>query len=475
MQNRKNIAYGSAVLVLALAFGVGANQWLEPATSWAAEARQIFVNDEAAAELAQIEPSQALLADLYDQVAPSVVNIQVTVTGRQSDLQIPGLPGLPGLPFGGEDQAPMQGEGSGFIFDNDGHIVTNNHVVDGATEMTVYFSNGMWAKAELVATDPAADLAVIKVTPPDGVNWQPLTLAPANALRVGYSVVALGSPFGLEETMTAGVVSALGRSVPTDSGLEGVSSYSLPDVIQTDTAINPGNSGGPLLNLKGEVVGVNFAINTTSGSNSGVGFAIPVSVVEKIVPALINDGGYSYSYLGISGASINASVADEQNLDENTLGVYVATVVDGGPAAEAGVQEGDIITAIDSQSVTRFEDLISYLFRSTTPDQTVTLHIIRDGAEMTLDVTVAQRPTEAVAREEGGSQSEMSVSISEAINVAKDAVREADLITEVESANAKADVQDGRPVWVVTLSGQDQTATVIVDGNSGEVLELNVD
>jgi 2-alkenal reductase len=425
--------------------------------------------------LAQLEPSQALLAGLYDQVAPSVVNIQVTVTGSQFGLEIPGLPGLPELPFGDEEQAPIQGQGSGFIYDNDGHIVTNNHVVDGATEVTVYFSNGMWAEAEVVATDPAADLAVIKVTPPDGVNWQPLPLAPANALRVGYSVVAMGSPFGLQETLTSGVVSALGRSIPTDSGLDSGSSYSLPDVIQTDTAINPGNSGGPLLNLKGEVVGVNFAINSMSGSNSGVGFAIPVSVVEKIVPALINDGGYAYSYLGISGASINASVAEEQNLDDNQLGVYVATVVDGGPAAEAGVQEGDIITAIDSQGVTRFEDLISYLFRSTTPDQTITLHIVRDGEEMTLDVTVAERPAEAVAREENGDQPEMSVTIAEAINTAKDAVREAGLMDEVESANAKADEQNGRPVWVVTLTGQDQTATVIVDGNSGEVLELNVD
>jgi len=477
MRNRKNVAFGSAVLVAALAFGVGANQWLEPATSWAADAKQIFVDDTAAAALAEVEPSQALFADLYDQVSPSVVNIQVTMEASQDESLMPGLPfGNPfGDPFGEEGNAPVQAQGSGFIYDNDGHIVTNNHVVENATDVTVYFSNGMWAEGEVVATDPAADLAVIKVTPPDGVNWQPLPLAAANGLRVGYSVVALGSPFGLQETLTAGVVSALGRSLPIDSGLNNGSSYSLPDLIQTDTAINPGNSGGPLLNLNGEVVGVNFAINSTSGSNSGVGFAIPVSVVEKIVPALINDGGYTYSYLGIAGTSINASVVEEQKLGDNTLGVYVAQVVSNGPADEAGVQEGDIIVAINDQPVSRFEDLISYLFRSTTPDQAVTLHLLRGGEAMDLDVTVAQRPQEAEARQGNGEESEMTVGISEAIRAATTAVRDADLMDEVESASAKADVVDGRPVWIVTLTDQDQSATVTVDGATGEVLELNVD
>jgi serine protease Do len=465
MQNRKNIAYGAAILVTALAFGAGANRWIEPNVSLAADSQQIFVDNEAAARLAEVDPSQALLADLYDQVAPSVVSIQVTAT-RSAEI-------LPGFPFGGQEQAPVQGQGSGFIYDNDGHIVTNNHVIADATSITVYFSNGMWADAELVATDPSADLAVLKVTPPDGVTWQPLSLAATNSLRVGYSVLALGSPFGLEETMTVGVVSALGRSLPTDRGLDAGSTYSLPDVIQTDTAINPGNSGGPLLNLNGEVVGVNFAINSTSGSNSGVGFAIPVAVVEKVVPALIADGSFQYAYLGISGATINNTVAEEQNLDDNTLGVYVAEVVQGGPADEAGVKANDVIVAIDDQPVTQFEQMISYLFQATEPGQTVTLRILRDGQESTVDVTLQARPQGEIAQ--GSDQAEMSVTIAQAFETARDAVREAGLMDNIEGVSAKIATLDGRPVWVVTLTGQNQTATVTIDGQSGEVLELNLD
>jgi 2-alkenal reductase len=268
-----------------------------------------------------------------------VVSIHVTLDAEAAAAAGQSIPDLPfpfpfGMPDQGEQgQAPVQpmAEGSGFIYDNDGHIVTNNHVVESADEIMVYFYNGMWAKAEVVATDPSADLAVLKVTPPDGMQWQPLVLGKDDALRTGYYVVAMGSPFGLEETMTLGVVSALDRSMPTGDVATG-SSYSLPDVIQTDTAINPGNSGGPLLNLKGEVVGVNFAINSATRSNSGVGFAIPVSVINKVVPALIDDGKYTYSYLGISGQTIDATVAADKNLDDNTLGVYVGEVVSGGPA-----------------------------------------------------------------------------------------------------------------------------------------------
>jgi len=473
MKNRKNIAYGTAVLVLALGFGAGASHWVQSGTSFAADLKQpIFIDQQAAADVAEIQPTQQLLADLYDQVAPSVVNIHVKATRSAAESGNDQNPFGFGLP---QQDVPVEGEGSGWIFDNDGHIVTNNHVVDGATEITVYFSDGKWADGEVVATDPQADLAVVKVTPPDGVAWQPLTLAQSNSLRVGFSVVALGSPFGLQETMTAGVVSALGRSVPTDSSSTG-SSYSLPDVIQTDTAINPGNSGGPLLNLNGEVVGVNFAINTTSGSNSGVGFAIPVSVVEKIVPALIADGGYHYSYLGIAGATINAQVAEENNLDENTLGVYVADVVADGPAGQAGVKAGDTVVGINDQQITHFEDLISYLFNNTKPGDTATLHILRGGSETVVDVTIAARPGQGASQagQSRGNNEEMQVTISEAIKTATTAVRDAGLMDQVESASAKASTVEGQAVWIVTLTGADQTATVTVDGNTGEVLDLNV-
>jgi 2-alkenal reductase len=201
---------------------------------------------DAQAAIVGIMPTQEVLSTLYEQIAPSVVNIQVTADRPMNALPespVPGfpfdIPGEPGTP------QPQQGEGSGFIFDMEGHIVTNNHVVENASQIVVNFSNGMWADAELVAADPQADLAVIKVTPPDGLIWQPLTLAAEDSIRVGYYVVAVGSPFGLDETLTTGVVSALGRSFSTGDVTSGAN-YSLPDVIQTDAAINPGNSIWPV-------------------------------------------------------------------------------------------------------------------------------------------------------------------------------------------------------------------------------------
>lgn len=237
-----------------------------------------------AAQSLQIDSSllddQEALANLYEQITPSVVSIQVT--SRASTINIPGF----NLP---QDEAPLQqGQGSGFIYDNEGHIITNNHVVDGAEEVTVVFYNGFWADAEVVATDPQADLAVLKVTPPDNFEWRALPLAAPDSLRVGHTVIAMGNPFGLDGTMTTGIVSAIGRGMPV--GELGNSTYTLPEIIQTDAAINPGNSGGPLINLAGEVVGVNFAIESAVRANSGVGFTIPAAIVQRVVPALISDG-----------------------------------------------------------------------------------------------------------------------------------------------------------------------------------------
>ncbi len=226
----------------------------------------------------------------------------------------------------------------------------------------------------------------------------------------------------------------------------------------------------------GEVVGVNFAINSAVRSNSGVGFAIPASVINRVVPALISDGAYHYSYLGVSGATVTAAVAQEQKLPENTLGVYVAQVVDGGPAAQGGVQNGDLITAIDSQPITRFEDLISYLFHSTKPGQDVALTVNRDGRAETLTVTVAERPSAEVAAtsEPDRGDSRGMVSIAEAMKIARQAVQDAGAMTNIDSATAKPDIVDGQHVWVVSLSGDGANATVVIDGQTGEVLELNV-
>jgi 2-alkenal reductase len=432
-----------------------------------------------------LDEDQAALASLYEQISPSVVNIAVqsTVTA----VEMPEIPGFE-LPEGFEEDAPQQyGEGSGFIFDNEGHIVTNNHVVEGATRVTVNFANGFWAEAEVVATDPQADLAVIKVTPPEGMPWIPLALAEDNGIKVGYTVVAMGNPFGLENTMTTGIVSALGRSFPV--GAFGENRYSLPDVIQTDAAINPGNSGGPLINLAGEVIGVNFAIESTAGSNSGVGFAIPASIVKRVVPELIADGQYDYAYLGLQGSTITAELAEALELPDNELGVYVASVVPGGPAAAAGLRGGeetatvngaevqiggDIVTAIDDQPVRRFEDLVSYLVTRATPGQVVTLTVVRDGAEQTFEVTLGARPTQPVAAEESQEGEEGQINARAAIAIAEDAAAEAGLAGEITEKVATPDEQDGVNVWVVELSTDGQQATVVINADNGEVVSVDV-
>jgi S1-C subfamily serine protease len=328
-----------------------------------------------------------LLVALYERVSPAVVNI--TVSRRTSQGQL-------------IDYA----NGSGFVIDAEGHIVTNNHVVEGADEVIVTFANGMWATAEVVATDPQSDLAVLKVEAPKGVELKPLPLAEPNSLRVGHTVIAIGNPFGLEGTMTTGIVSAVGRSFPVGEATGG--RYTLPDVIQTDAAINPGNSGGPLLNLAGEVVGVNAAIESTTGVNAGVGFAIPINTVKRIVPQLIESGRAAYPYLGISAQTLPtlADLALEYDVPV-TRGVLVSTVTEGSPAAQAGLRGGnrtvnfrgaevqlggDIITAIDGTPLRSFDELLSYLVSYCSPDQTVTLTVVRGSQTLEIPVTLGTRP-----------------------------------------------------------------------------------
>ncbi len=431
---------------------------------------------------------QEALADLYDRVAPSVVNIKVTV--GHPDIGNGGTPpdlpfGLPGMPGEQGDLPPLQGEGSGWVFDTDGHIVTNNHVVEGATEILVTFHDGRWAKGELVAADPQADLAVIKVTPPEGMELKPLPLAEPDSLRVGYSVIAIGAPFGLEETMTTGIVSAIGRSFPVGEG-QGPR-YSLPDVIQTDAAINPGNSGGPLLDLSGRVVGVNFAIESPVRANSGIGFAIPVSIVQRVVPALIENGKYEYAYLGIRGQSITPELAKALDLPENVLGAYVDQVVPGGPADNGGVRGGtkvidengiqlhkggDIIIAIDGQPVRQFNDLVSYLVTKAAPGQEVTLTVLREGKKLDLKVTLGKRPErpEQMPQEVTG-----KISPKAAIAIARDTVEEQKLLKgQIKETTVLPGTYDGKDVWVVDLSDGRKTAEVVIDAESGDVLSAEV-
>jgi S1-C subfamily serine protease len=322
-----------------------------------------------------VEAEEQWFIELYERVGPSVVHIAVTTRN----------------PGGG-------GTGSGFVLDAEGHIVTNNHVVEGARRIVVSFADGTTAEAELVGADADSDLAVIQVDVASSL-LKPVELGDSDALRVGKRAIAIGNPFGLEQTMTMGIVSALGRVLRQESG------FSLPQLIQTDAAINPGNSGGPLLDSRGRVIGVTTLIYSNSGSNAGVGFAVPVNTVKRVVPSLIATGRYADPWLGITGTSVIPLLAEALDLPVEQ-GVLVQTVIQDGPAAKAGLHEsgrqvefegallgagGDIIVAIDEAIVQDMDDLIVYL-ADTVVGQKVTLTILRDGAERTVEVTLEERP-----------------------------------------------------------------------------------
>jgi 2-alkenal reductase len=289
--------------------------------------------------------------------------------------------------------------GSGFVYSQDGYIVTNRHVVAAGRDYEVVFASGDRMRATLVGADADSDLAVLQVDAlPAGI--EPLPLAEPEALQVGQFAVAIGNPFGEQGSMSLGIISGLGRSLRSQRETTIGSTYSLPEVIQTDAPINPGNSGGPLLNLDGEVIGVNAAIASTSGSNSGVGFSIPVSAVRRIVPTLIDEGAYAYPYMGVS-------FDDEISLDElslygieQTQGAYVVGVTAGGPADRAGLQAanpqtgegGDLIVDIDGQTIGDFADLNSYLVFHTEVGQTIQITVLRDGRSVVLPLVLGERP-----------------------------------------------------------------------------------
>lgn len=293
------------------------------------------------------------------------------------------------------------GSGSGFVYDDQGHVVTNNHVVTEGDGFEVRFPNGEFREAEIVGSDVDSDLAVLKVDGlPEGVS--PLPLADFRSLRVGQFVAAIGNPFENQGSLSFGIISGLGRSIVSQRLADGGGVYSLPEVIQTDAPINPGNSGGPLLDLDGRVVGVNSAIRSETGFNSGVGFAIPVAAVRRIVPKLIDDGSYAYPYIGIGSSGGEIDLDRQQQLDlPRAGGVYVTSVTPGSPAAEAGIVPaesaetpgGDLIIGIGDREVQDFTDLNSYLIFETEVGQTIDLTIIRDGETITLPVTLGERPS----------------------------------------------------------------------------------
>ena len=304
-----------------------------------------------------VAAEEALLTGLYEQVSPSVVHIQV-----------------------------VQGEGSGFVWDENGHIVTNNHVVQGAAVVQVSFFDGTILDAEIVGLDPQSDIAVLRVDP-SAVELRPVTLGDSDNLRVGRMAVAIGNPFGQTWTMTQGIVSALDRTIRS-----GVSLFSIPEVIQTDAAINPGNSGGPLLDSSGQVIGMNTMILSRSGVSSGVGFAVPVNIVKLVVPELVGSGRYAYAWLGITGRDLFPEDVETMDLSVRQ-GALVTEVVGRGPADQARIRVSDVVIAVEDETVRGMADLIAYLVRHTRPDQEVMLKVIRDGREVELPVVLGERPS----------------------------------------------------------------------------------
>ena len=330
---------------------------------------------------AQPAGSDEGLVALYRQASPGIVNIKVYVQR--------------GFLSG-------QGAGAGFVFDDKGHIVTNNHVVSGARRVTVVFYNGLEAEATVVGVDPHSDLAVLKVTDlPEGVHALPL--GDSDKVAVGQTVIAIGNPFGVGSSMTSGIVSGVGRTIES-----GATPFAIPRAIQTDAAINPGNSGGPLLNLQGEVIGVNAQIATGGAeANAGVGFAIPSNIVRQVVPVLIEKGSYEWAWLGVTGTSVNLAIMKANGLPEQR-GAYIDKVTRGGPAAQAGLRGssgtksvegldvpvgGDVIVAVNGKPIADFDELLVDI-SSRRPGEQVRLTVLRDGSSREITVTLAERPSQ---------------------------------------------------------------------------------
>lgn len=330
-------------------------------------------------------PVEDTLITLYERANPGVVSIRVETEA------------------GG-------GQGSGFVIDEEGHIVTNYHVVEGFTGLEVAFPSGYKTRGDVLGVDTDSDLAVIKVdAPPEELH--PLPLGDSSQLKVGQTVVAIGNPFGLSGSMTTGIISALGRTLDSLRTSPEGQFFTAGDVIQTDTAINPGNSGGPLLNLNGEVVGVNRAIRTFNFTieeepvNSGIGFAIAINIVKRVVPALIAEGEFDYPYLGVSSLpEITLERQEALGLPRST-GAYITSVTPGGPADEAGLRGGseptsidgvpaggDLIIAVDGQPIQIFNDLLSYLINYKSPGDVILLTILRGDEELEVELTLDRRP-----------------------------------------------------------------------------------
>ncbi len=331
-----------------------------------------------------LKAKESQLNTIYVTSLPSIVHIKVRQT-------IPGF-------FQNQERT---GEGSGFIWDDKGHIVTNYHVVATASIVDVEFADGTQYPASVIGLDPNSDLAILKVDSNDK-TLIPLNLGDSTNVKVGNHTIVIGSPFGQEFSMSSGIVSAIKRTVPSQNAM-----FSIPNVIQTDAAINPGNSGGPLMDIDGNVIGINSQIISRSGGNQGIGFAIPINSVKKIIPTLIRGEKFEYPYIGITGMDLNTNLKNALKIDLNVNGVMVVDVVKGSPADLGGLlgytgtvsdnnnsypSGGDILTAINTMPIKSMGDLLTILFSDHSPGDSVTFTILRDSNQLDLDITLIARP-----------------------------------------------------------------------------------
>ena len=371
-------ALGATAVLVIFVFIISSPESVSPPTP-----ELVVSNGHSVSTVGEITPlptkKDLSLIEIFERSEASVVRVNV-----QRDIEVLSTTGL----------------GSGFIYDTNGHLITNSHVIENAQKIVVTLLDGSSYNAEIIGDDPFTDLAVIKIET-NGVFLQPLPIGDSSKLKVGEQIAAIGNPFGLSGSMTAGIVSQLGRLLPSqDSG------FSIPDVIQTDAAINPGNSGGPLLNMRGEMVGINTAIQSGTGEFTGVGFAIPSRTVAKIVPSLIQDGEYNHPWLGISGRDIDPDLAKILNL-KDAKGFLIVTVVDNSPASKAGLHGatetkeidgasyalgGDIILKVDGIEVRKIDDILIHLQREKSVGDEMILEIIRDGRISEFTLLLEERP-----------------------------------------------------------------------------------
>ena len=292
------------------------------------------------------------------------------------------------------------GVGSGFVYSEQGHIITNQHVVKKANKVTVTFLDGESYIANVIGRDQDLDIAVIKIDSNNLTQMKPIKIGDSSKLKVGEKIIAIGNPFGLSGSMTSGIISQIGRLLPQETG------YSIPDVIQTDAAINPGNSGGPLINMKGEVVGINTAIQSTTGEFTGIGFAVPSNTLKKVVPVLIGEGEFHHPWMGISGTDVDPELAKIRGL-ESSKGFVVVSVIDGSPAEKAGMKgvlqtreidgrefpvDGDIILEIDGKTVRKISDILIHLQREKHVGDEMIITVLRTGIIIDLTMILEERP-----------------------------------------------------------------------------------